>query len=234
MRGAGAVFVQDASGGQVLLLTGDGSHVTVPADALAGEDAITGAGWLYRPTGASGPIFDFGQGPATRLHALVDARGFRAVALVGGQVRGETPGAQIAVNQWRHVVVVLDPASRTLTTYLDVARADQATNGDVTPAQLLPQGSPTNRLMLGRTQDATVASLHGRLRDVRLYRTALGDAPIATIHRNALPASPSPRGRDAAPRCCAGMPTRCWEKRPRIAVCASWSPCPASPHRTPC
>ena len=199
VRGDGGVFVQDASGGQVLLLTGDGSHVTLPADALAGEDAITVAGWLYLPTGASGPIFDFGQGPATRLHALVDAHGFRAVAVVDGQIRGETPGAPIVVNQWRHVVVVLDPASRTLTTYLDGARAGQATSVDVTPAHLVPQGSPTTRLLLGRTQDDTAPSLHGRLRDVRLYRIALGDAPVATIHRNALPTSPSTRSRDAAP-----------------------------------
>ena len=199
LRGAGGVFVDDASGRRVLLLTGDGSHVQLPSGALDGEDAITVVGWLYLPTGASGPVFDFGQSSETRLFAVVDARGFRASTVIDGQVGGETPSSPIVVNQWRHFAVVLDPASRVLTTYLDGTRVGQATGVTVTPAQLVPQASATTRLLLGRSQDDAAPSLHGRLRDVRIYRLALGDAPIATIHRNALATAASSRGRDTAP-----------------------------------
>jgi hypothetical protein len=45
MRGTGGAFVDDA-GRRVLLLTGDGSYVQLPAAALAGEDAIAVVGWL--------------------------------------------------------------------------------------------------------------------------------------------------------------------------------------------
>ena len=198
LRGPGGAFVDDA-GRRVLLLTGDGSYVQLPATALAGEDAVAVVGWLYLPTRASGPIFDFGQSPKTRLFAVVDAQGFRASAVVDGQVRGETPAQSMVENQWVHFAVVLDPASRVLTAYIDGARAGQATNVNVTAAQFVPQGSTTNRLFLGRAQDDSAPTLHGRLRDVRLYRVALGDEPVATIRRNALAATQTARGRGAAP-----------------------------------
>ena len=128
VRGADAVFIDDGPR-KVLLLTGAGSHVVLPADALAGEDAIAVVGWLYLPTRASGPVFDFGQSPATRLFAVVDAQGFRASAVVGGQVRGETPARPVVENQWTHFAVVLDPASRVLTAYIDgTARARRPTS----------------------------------------------------------------------------------------------------------
>ena len=200
VRGADAVYIDDGPR-KVLLLTGAGSHVVLPAHALAGEDAIAVVGWLYLPTRASGPVFDFGQGPTTRLFAVVDAQGFRASAVVGGQVRGTTPARPLVENQWTHFAVVLDPASRVLTAYIDGARVGQATDVNVTPAQLVPQGSTTNRLFLGRAQDDKAPTLHGRFRDVRLYRIALGDEPVATIRRNALAAAQSAqgRGRGAAP-----------------------------------
>jgi uncharacterized protein len=185
----------------VLLLTGEGSHVQLPSTALAGEDALAVVGWLYLPTRATGPVFDFGQNAATRLFAVVDAQGFRASAVVDGQIRGETPPKAVVENQWLHFAVVLDPASRVLTTYIDGVRAGQAANVTATPAQLVPQASTTNRLFLGRAQDDSAPTLHGRLRDIRLYRTALGDEPVATIRRNALAAAQpgQGRGRGAAP-----------------------------------
>src|SRR6187402_1886364 len=81
IAGPGGAFVEDGQR-RVLLLTGDGSYVQLPANALAGEDAIAVVGWLYLPTRATGPIFDFGNSPATRLFAFVDAQGFRASAVV--------------------------------------------------------------------------------------------------------------------------------------------------------
>jgi uncharacterized protein len=199
LRGTGGVFVEDATGRLALLLTGDGSHVQLPADALAGEDALAVVGWLFVPTGASGPVFDFGQGQATRLFAFVDAQGFRVATVVDGQTRGETPARSILENQWLHFAVVLDPANRALTTYVDGTRAGQATDVDVTPGEVVPQGSTTNRLFLGRAQDEKTPTLHGRLRDVRLYRIALGEESVATIRQNALATTRTTRTRETPP-----------------------------------
>lgn len=116
MRGTGRTFVEDEAR-RVLLLTGDGSHLQLPAAALSGEDTISVTAWLFLPTGASGPIFDFGQSAADRIYAESGRTGFRAATVVGGTVRGETTGKPIVENQWVHVAVVLDPASRVLRTY---------------------------------------------------------------------------------------------------------------------
>ena len=198
LRGTGGAFVEDGQR-RVLLLTGEGSHVQLPANALAGEDAVAVVGWLYLPTRATGPVFDFGSSLATRLFAGVDDQGFRASAVVDGQIRGTTAGKPVVENQWTHFAVVLDPASKVLTTYIDGARAGQATNVNAAPAQILPPASTTNRLFLGRYQPDGFPTLHARLRDVRLYRIALGDEPVATIRRNALAVPQAARGRGAAP-----------------------------------
>ena len=75
LRGSGAAFVEDARFGRVLELTGSGGYVQLPGHAVAGEDAISVALWLYLPTGASGPVFDFGQNASHRLSASVSAAG---------------------------------------------------------------------------------------------------------------------------------------------------------------
>lgn len=209
LRGTDGIFVDDGPR-RVLLLTGAGSHVELPSGALAGEDALAVTGWLYLPTRASGPVFDFGHSADTHLFAFVDADGFRASALVDGTVRGATAPKPIVENQWTHFAVVLDPAAGVLTTYVDGMRAGQASGVTVTPADLVPSSASDNRLFLGRSQDEATPTLHGRLRDVRLYRIALGDAPIANIHRNALTTQQTRgRGRGARPEIStANIPTR--------------------------
>lgn len=200
LRGAAPVFVDD-SGRRVLLLTGDGSHVVLPAATLDGEDAIAVVGWIYLPTRATGPLFDFGRGPSTRLFASVDERGFRAAVMLDGTLLAETAPAAVVENQWTHIAVVLDPAARTLTTHVNGARAGLATGVAATLDQLVPSPSSASRLFLGRAQEEGAATFHGRLRDVRIYRVALGDEPIAAVHRNALTMASAAqgRGRGAAP-----------------------------------
>ena len=67
LRGS-ASFVEDTSFRRALLLTGDGSHLQLPANTLDGEDTLSVTGWLFLPTGASGPVFDFGRDEANRVH----------------------------------------------------------------------------------------------------------------------------------------------------------------------
>ena len=214
LRGSGGAFVEDPRFGRALELSGNGSYVQLPGHALAGEDTISVTGWLYLPTGASGPFFDFGQSASARMFAGVTAASIRA-AVVSGGTRRETAAAAIPVNQWIHVAVVLDPARRILTTYLDGARVGQATDVAVTAAQLINQTSgDANRLYLGRSQDAAAATLQGRLRDIRIYRVALTDAQVATIHRNASGGSPAagaalrPRPSSRPPRSRASLRSR--------------------------
>ena len=114
-------------------------------------------------------------------------RGFRAAIVLDGKVRGETAAAPFVENRWVHLAVVLDPASRVLTTYLDGARAGQAADVTVNAAQIVNQTDrAANRLFIGRSQDDAAPAIHARLRDVRIYRIALNESQVATIRKNAL------------------------------------------------
>lgn len=198
LRGSGASFVEDGQFRNALLLTGDGSYVQLPGQSLAGEDTITVTGWLFLPTGASGHVFDFGQDASNRLYAVASREGFRASIVVNGTVRGDTAPKPVLENQWMHVAVVLDPAGHTLTTYLDGARAAQATDVAANAAQIINQSSSAaNRPFIGRSQDDAAPTLHARLRDIRIYRIALTEPQVATIRSNALSRRQTTAGRGA-------------------------------------
>ena len=197
VRGTGN-FVDDPMFQRALLLTGDGSYAQLPANALEGEDTITVTAWLFLPTGASGPVFDFGRDAANRLFAVASRDGLRASAMLGGNALGAAAGGVIAENQWAHVAVVLDPATRVLTAYVDGTKAGQATNVTATATQILGKGAGA-RLFLGRSQPDGEPTAHVRLRDVRIYRVALSDQQVATIRTNSTPGRRTTRGRGTPP-----------------------------------
>ncbi len=201
LTGTGAEFVEDGQFRRVLLLTGNGSYAQLPGRTLEGEDTLSIAGWLYLHSGSSGPVFDFGQNASTRLSAVASRNGFRASVVTGGTVRGETSSGAIPENQWVHFVVVLDPASRVLTSYIDGARAGQATSVAVNATDLVNKTSAaSNRFFLGRSQTDGAPTLHGRFRDVRIYRIALTDQQVTTIQTNATAAGQQARAGGAGRR----------------------------------
>jgi DUF1680 family protein len=199
VRGSGGTFVEEGQR-RVLLLTGDGSHLQLPGAALTGEDTLSVTAWLFLPTEASGHIFDFGQNPANRLFAVASRDGFRASIVEAGTVRGVTAGKPVIENQWVHVAVVLDPANRVLTTYLDGTRTGQATDVGVNATQIVSQtDAGSNRLFVGRSQVDSEPALHGRLRDLRIYRIALTDQQVGAIHNSGRTGRQSSGRRGAPP-----------------------------------
>jgi DUF1680 family protein len=208
LRGDGAAFVQDPRFGQnVLQLSGKGGHVQLPGQALSGEDAMSVAGWLSLGSDAPGQrYFDFGQAGAGGIGAWVTgagpAAGFRAYVASGAGAAVETNAAPVPVNRWVHLAVVLDPASRTLTGYLNGAPAVRAANVGASASQLFGMASgDANRLYIGRGQSDSDPTLNARVRDVRIYRIALTEPQVAAIRNNALAGLPSGggAGRASAP-----------------------------------
>jgi hypothetical protein len=198
LRGT-ASFVDDPLFRRALLLTGDGSHLQLPANALEGEDTISVTGWLFLPTGASGPVFDFGRDAANRLFATASRDGFRASVILNGATQGAAAGGALPENQWLHFAVVLDPAGRVLTAYVDGARAGQAANVPATATQILSGTRAGSPLLIGRSHKDGEGTIHARLRDLRIYRIALSDQQVMTIRRNAQPGQRTTRGRGAPP-----------------------------------
>ena len=89
LRGTGRFRRRSRCSRRALLLTGDGSHVQLPANTLDGEDTISVTGWLFLPTGASGPVFDFGRDAANRLFATASRDGLRASVVLNGMPSSE-------------------------------------------------------------------------------------------------------------------------------------------------
>ena len=199
VRGNGGTFVDDEQFRRVLLLTGDGSHLQLPGQTLNGEDTISVTAWFYLPTGASGPFFDFGQDASNRLFALASPAGYRAGIVLNGKAY-QTVATPFLENRWVHLAVVLDPAARRLTTYLDGAMAGQAADVAVNAAQILNQAArDRNRLLIGRSQEDGTPSIHARVRDVRIYRIALTDLQVMTIRNTALAGRRTTAARAPAP-----------------------------------
>lgn len=196
LRGT-AAFVDDTLFRRVLLLTGDGSYLQLPAKTLEGEDTISVTGWLFLPTGASGPVFDFGRDASNRLFATASRDGLLASVVLNGAILGNARATTLAENQWLHFAVVLDPAAGTLSTYVDGARIAQAADVKTTATQITSGGAAS--LFLGRSHKEGDATMHARLRDVRIYRIALSDQQVATIRRNTQPGQRTTRGRGAPP-----------------------------------
>jgi DUF1680 family protein len=196
LRGT-ASFVDDPLFTRALLLTGDGSHLQLPGNALEGEDTISVTGWLYLPTGASGPVFDFGRDAASRLFATASKDGLRASVSLNGAVQGQAAGNALPENQWLHFAVVLDPAGRVLTSHVDGARIAQATSVTTTVTQIVPHSGAS--LFIGRSNREGDATLHGRLRDLRIYRIALTDQQVAAIRTASQPGRRTTRGRGTPP-----------------------------------
>ena len=187
LRGAGGTFVEDGPR-RVLLLTGDGSHLQLPGQTLTGEDTLSVTGWFFLPTGASGTIFDFGRDASNRLFATASGAGFAASLVADGKrTPFRTPSRQLPENQWVHFAVVLDPARQSFSTYLDGASLWSLQDGVVSATDIVNQASPeANRLFIGRSQVDGEATVHARLRDIRIYRIPLSAQQVATIHNTAL------------------------------------------------
>jgi DUF1680 family protein len=208
LRGDGAAFVQDPRFGQnVLQLSGKGGYIQLPGRALSGEDAMSVTGWLSLTSDAPGQrFFDFGQVGAGGIGAWVTGAdltaGFRAYVAAGAGAAVETNAAPVPVNRWVHLAVVLDPASRALTGYLNGAPVVRAANVDASASQLFGRASgDANRLYIGRAQSDSEPTLNARVRDVRIYRIALTEPQVAAIRNNALAGLPGggAAGRASAP-----------------------------------
>ena len=97
------------------------------------------------------------------------------------------------MNRWAHLVVVLSPAAKTMTSYLDGAKVGQIAGVNLTVEQVLDQDDGShNRVFLGRSQDDNGPTLNALVHDFRIYSVALTDQQVATIYKNGL------TGRDAS------------------------------------
>jgi uncharacterized protein len=182
-------FVQDEQFGNVLSLTGDSeAFISIPGEAMAGQESISITGWIYLRSAKSGQLFfDFGKNSESHFFAAPagtkDKKGFQAQIITeSGEYAASSPSLE--VNKWIHLAIVINASSKTLSTYINGESAGEANNVEVELDQLFDNSAENNKLYIGKSPDNNF--LNAKLYDFRIYRIPLNRRQIATIHRNAL------------------------------------------------
>lgn len=193
LQGSGGTFIPDDQFKRVLSLPGDGgAFVTIPGDAIAGEESLSISGWIYlRSTTAGQLFFDFSTAGQSRWSVApegIDGKEGLQVQLATGSGNYATVSPAVAAHKWNHIVVVLNIPSKTLSTYLNGALVGEVKNVEVKDNHLFSNSSGENlTLHIGRSVVADNGPLlNAKLYDLRIYRIPLNERQIGRIYYTAL------------------------------------------------
>jgi len=144
-RVQGGEFVNDSRWGKVLSLSEDG-FVTIPGEALADAESLSISGWIYlRSNQPNQHFFDLGTDATRELFVA--------------------PAGIVQLNTWVHLAIVIDVASKSMTTYADGKRVSEVS-----------AKQPDGKLL------AIGKSLNANIHDLRIYRIPLSSGQVAGIY----------------------------------------------------
>lgn len=191
-RGTDFRFIPDSLFGNVLALSGETeTFITIPGEAVSGEESLTVTGWIWLRSDKPGQVFfDFGKSSSSHIFAAPagtrDGEGFRVQMVTGGKTWATTSAA-VPVNKWSHIAVVIDVPSKTLSTYLNGELAGEAKDMALELKHLFDFDSDiNNQLLIGKSLGGEKTFLNAKLSDFRVYRIPLTERQIARIYFTAL------------------------------------------------
>jgi DUF1680 family protein len=192
IQGTDFRFIPDSLFGNVLSLAGNSeTYITIPGEAVSGEESLTITGWVYLRSGKSGQIFfDFGKNNTSHFFAAPegtkDREGYQA-QIVTGANKYLSGSPAVPLNKWSHLAVVIDVPAKTLSTYLNGALVSETKDVALELAQLFDYNTEkNNKLYIGKSPDTEKTFLDAKLSDFRLYRIPLTQRQIARIYFTAL------------------------------------------------
>tara|TARA_R110002020_G_scaffold174704_1_gene366192 strand:+ start:7650 stop:10730 length:3081 start_codon:yes stop_codon:yes gene_type:complete len=184
-------FINDVKFGKVLSLSGDKqAFVSIPGEALGGEESLSITGWVnIRSEQLGQRIFDFGKEGRSQFYlsptGTQDYEGHQARITNGSGVSFKTNSPALGMDKWNHIAVVINMPAKSLSTYLNGVLVSESKQLEVDLAQLFDQGSGAkNQLYIGKSLTAGFPNLNARLHDFRLYRIPLNEKQISLIHSN--------------------------------------------------
>jgi len=189
-------FVKDSVFGNVLALKGDAkTYLTIPGDAVSGEESLSISGWLFMKASTPGQVLlDFGKN--ANAHVLVlpmgtsEKAGFQ-VQVQAGAKQYVVPAKGFLPNAWNHVTFVIDVPSKTLSAYLNGKLAGEVTSASLELTDLFDMvNDKSNQLSVGKSISGANVGLNALLHDLRIYRIPLTERQVATIHAIALKLEP--------------------------------------------
>jgi len=186
-------FINDDLFGKVLSLpVNSKAFVTIPGEAITGEESLSISGWIYLRSEQLGQrFFDFGKSSKSHFYvALMGADGKEGwkteIVTENGQDYGYD-SVEIEANKWNHLAVVIDMPSKTLSTYFNSILVDKISNVEFELENLFDVNSSKNNLLyIGKSLASENTYLDAKLHDFRIYRIPLSENQIIKIYDNAL------------------------------------------------
>ncbi|MFC1224469.1 beta-L-arabinofuranosidase domain-containing protein [Pedobacter sp. BG31] len=183
-------FVQDSRFGKVLALPGtNGTYVSIPDGALTDVESISVTAWvLLKSERAEQCFFDFGQNSerhfASQFNLKQTDQGFLAV-IQNGKQSNITKAAAPALNQWAHLAIVVDIASKSMTSYLNGKKVAEEKDINFDLTSILGEHKPDRKsLVLGNALSAKNKALNALIHDFRIYRVALNAKQIISVYQH--------------------------------------------------
>ncbi|HCM60225.1 MAG TPA: hypothetical protein DIS74_07620 [Bacteroidales bacterium] len=192
MQGTDFRFMPDSLFGNVLAISGESeTYISIPSEAVSGEESLTISGWIYLRSAKSGQVFfDFGKSDKSHFFAAPagtkDKPGLQTALVAGSQVYTTSYDA-VPLNKWCHLAVVLDIPAKTMSTYLNGVLAVEVKDVALELSQLFDTDSEkNNQLYIGKSIGGENAFLNAKLSDFRVYRIPLTQRQIGRIYFTAL------------------------------------------------
>ncbi|WP_281635989.1 beta-L-arabinofuranosidase domain-containing protein [Flavobacterium marginilacus] len=187
-------FVNDEQFGRVLYLLPDNqAFVSIPADALAGEESLSITGWIFmRSTEKDQCFFDFGKDDKSHFFAAPMGtktdQGFHT-EISNGLNKYKTDSPALEAGKWNHLAVVINIPSKLISTYVNGVLVSEAKNVELDLNQLFNKTAGSeNKLYIGKALGSGNVFLNAKLHDFRIYRVSLSDKQIGRIYKNSLTA----------------------------------------------
>jgi len=155
----------------VLSLQGDSTaFISIPGEAVTGEESLSITGWVYLRSSKRGQVFfDFGKNNKSHFFAAplgtMYKEGYQAHILTeSDKYIANSP--LVPVNTWVHLAIVMNVASKTLSTYINGSLVGEAKNVDVELEHLFDNNTAVNnKFYIGRSLTSDKTSLNASLYD---------------------------------------------------------------------
>lgn len=140
-------FINDEQFGTVLSLPADSNaFVSLPGEALLGEESLTITGWFYLRSNQIGQrFFDFGKNAQSNLFAsptgTKEKEGYHAEITAGVKNKYQAKSVVLEINKWNHIALVINIPSKSISTFLNGVLVSETKNVALELNQVLDTNS---------------------------------------------------------------------------------------------
>ncbi|MEN3324463.1 beta-L-arabinofuranosidase domain-containing protein [Mariniflexile soesokkakense] len=193
MEGLKATFIEDDKFGKVLSLSAESkSFISLPANAITGEESLSISGWVYlRSTQHGQTFFDFGKNTKTHFSVTpIGTKQNKAFQVeitngLGGNYYTNSP--VLEADKWNYIAIVLNIPSKIISTYVNGILVGETKNVELELEQLFGADSGSKKMLyVGKSLASESPYLNAKLHDFRIYRIPLSRRQIGRIYRTAL------------------------------------------------